>query len=144
MPRILVVDDQENIRQLYQDFLSKKGYKVETAENGRKALESVDIASPDLILLDMNMPVMDGKEFLKLVKADEKHKAIPVLLITAVENISEISECIGLGAMGYIEKTTSLSEVVNKIGVVLNTIVEKPSGSSLTDGPKKMQDLDLQ
>ena len=144
MPRILVVDDQENIRQLYTDYLGRKGYKVEAAENGRVALDAVDISTPDLILLDMNMPVMNGKEFLKTVKADEKLKAIPVLLITAVENIGEISECISLGAMGYIEKTTSLSEVVNKIGVVLGTIVEKPSENTLNAGPKKIEDLNLQ
>ena len=143
MARILVVDDEESIRQLYSDFLEKKGFKVETAENGQKALDYLNNSRPDFILLDMNMPELSGKEFLKIIKADDELKNIPVMLITGVEEVKVISECLALGALGYIEKCTSLNEVVNNIGVVLGINIEKPRINRLTEGPRKLADLNL-
>ena len=67
MPRILIVEDEEQVCQLYAEFLEKKGYKVETAENGQKALAFLSNTRPDLILLDMNMPELNGKEFLTII-----------------------------------------------------------------------------
>jgi len=80
MPMILIVEDEELIRQMYAEFLGMKGYKVETAENGQKALDFLSNTRPDLILLDMNMPELNGKEFLTIIKADNKLKNIPVLI----------------------------------------------------------------
>ena len=143
MPRILIVEDEELIRQLYADFLNKKGYKTESAENGQKALDCLDVHKPDLILLDMNMPELNGKELLKIIKAEDGVKDIPVLMITGVDDVKVISECLTLGAIGYIEKCTSLNEVVNKIEIILGTIIGKPGGNVLNEGPKKLEDLNL-
>jgi len=143
MARILIVEDDELIRQMYAKFLGMKGYKVETAENGQKALDFLSNTRPDLILLDMNMPELNGKEFLTIIKADNKLKNIPVLIVTGVGEVIEISKCLGLGAMGYIEKPVTLVEVVNKVELVLGPIIEKPESNPLEEGPKKLDDLDL-
>ena len=143
MPRILIVEDEELIRQLYADFLEKKGYKAETAENGQKALDYLSDTRPDLILLDMNMPELNGKELLKIMKAEDGLKDIPVLMITGVDDVRVISECLTIGAIGYIEKCTSLIEVVNNIEIVLGTIIGKPGSNSFNQGPRNLTDLNL-
>ena len=103
-----------------------KGYKVETAENGHKALDYLSDKRPDMILLDMNMPELNGKEFLKIINTDNKHRRIPVLLMSGVVQIEEIGECLSLGAMGYFEKANSLDEVIKKIEMVLGAIIKTP------------------
>ena len=143
MPRILIVEDEETVRELYSEFLEKKGYKVETVENGQKALDFLSDKRPDLILSDMNMPELNGKELLKIILADDKLKDIPVFIITGVDEVSEISECLSMGARGYIEKSNSLAEVVNKIEIVLGTVIKAPESNPLTDGPRKLSDLKL-
>ncbi|MBI5418852.1 MAG: response regulator [Deltaproteobacteria bacterium] len=81
MKKILIVDDEENIRELYRDELTELGYKVELAEDGLQALEKVESFRPDLVTLDVMMPGMDGIEVLRRIR--QKHPAIPVLLLTA-------------------------------------------------------------
>ena len=146
MPRILVIEDEELLRNLYSELLEMKGYKVETADEGNAALEYLkENRSPDLILLDINMPQMDGVDFLKIVKNDSKLKRIPVILITGVIQVEKISSCLDLGAVGYIEKANSPVEVMSKIemilGAVLNNRVKK---NEMTTGPRKMGELEIQ
>ena len=81
MKRILVVDDEENIRELYRDELVEEGYKVELAEDGYEALRKVESFRPDLVTLDVKMPGIDGLEVLRRIR--EKNRTIPVLLLTA-------------------------------------------------------------
>jgi two-component system alkaline phosphatase synthesis response regulator PhoP/two-component system response regulator VicR len=84
MPKkILVVDDEPLIVKLVQVNLQKVGYQVITASNGREALEQVAVDRPDLILLDVMMPVMDGFETLQRLKGDEATANIPVIMLTA-------------------------------------------------------------
>ena len=75
--RILVVDDDAGIRELARDILSGAGYDVQTAESGLDALEAALTGSFDLMLLDVNMPEMDGWEVLRLLKSDERFRALP-------------------------------------------------------------------
>ena len=128
---ILIVEDEEQVRQLYAKFLEKKGYKVETAENGQKALDFLSDNRPDLILLDMNMPELNGKEFLKIIKADNKLRSIPVLLMSGgIVQDDKIAECLSLGAVGCIEKANSPVEVKNNIQIVLGSLIATPESNS--------------
>lgn len=81
MRKILVVDDEESIRFLYKEELEEEGFIVECAKNGEEALEKLMIFKPDLISLDIKMPVMDGIEALKRIREKERH--LPIILCSA-------------------------------------------------------------
>jgi CheY-like chemotaxis protein len=81
MKKILVVDDEESIRFLYKEELEEEGYLVECAQNGEEALERLSVFKPDLISLDIKMPVMDGIEALKRIR--EKERQLPIILCSA-------------------------------------------------------------
>ena len=81
MKRILVVDDEESIRFLYKEELQEDGYIVECAKNGEEALEMLPVFKPDLVSLDIKMPVMDGIEALKRIR--EKERQLPIILCSA-------------------------------------------------------------
>jgi len=81
MKRILVVDDEENIRELYRDELVEEGYEVELAPDGLEALKKFESFRPDLVTLDVKMPGLDGLEVLRRIR--EKNASVPVLLLTA-------------------------------------------------------------
>ncbi len=102
---ILVVDDNEDNRYTLTRRLKRQGYdEVATAEDGRKALELLDARSFDLVLLDIMMPEMDGYEVLEAVKANPKLRDIPVIMISALDEIDSIVRCIELGAEDYLPK----------------------------------------
>jgi CheY-like chemotaxis protein len=145
MQRILVIEDEELLRNLYSELLEMKGFHVETAKDGKVALEHLNEArKPDLILLDLNMPEMDGVEFLKIIKSIDKLKRVPVILITGVIQVEKISAGLDLGAVGYIEKANSPVEVISKLDMILGAIISTDVKNEITAGPKKMNDLELQ
>lgn len=102
--KILIVDDEEPNRKLLSLFLTCDQYALYTAENGIDALEMAKTISPDLVLLDVSMPVMDGYEVCRALKADETTKKIPVIFVTAMQKNDD--EAIGFeaGAVDYITK----------------------------------------
>jgi CheY-like chemotaxis protein len=81
MKKILIVDDEESIRFLYKEELEEEGYIVECAKNGEEALQKLSVFKPDLISLDIKMPVMDGIEALKRIR--EKERRLPIILCSA-------------------------------------------------------------
>lgn len=81
MKKILVVDDEENIRELYRDELAEEGYEVELAADGLEALSKLETFRPDLVTLDVKMPGIDGIEVLRRIR--EKNTSLPVMLLTA-------------------------------------------------------------
>jgi len=99
-----VVDDDEANRALLARRLRKKGYTVSLAENGRHALERLRARRFDLVLLDIVMPEMDGVEVLRQLKADPQLAHIPVLMLSAVDELSAVVRCIELGAADYLPK----------------------------------------
>lgn len=101
---ILVVDDQETNRALLARRLRKAGYTVSLAENGRHALERLQSRRFDLVLLDIVMPEMDGMEVLRQVKANPQLAHIPILMLSAVDELSAVVRCIELGAADYLPK----------------------------------------
>jgi CheY-like chemotaxis protein len=99
---ILVIDDDESIRQLLQLHLSAAGYEVHVAEDAIKAGYMVLRSPPDLIITDVNMPHMDGFEFIAALKADKTVPDIPVIFLTSVEEGDHRGK--SLGAVGYVTK----------------------------------------
>src|SRR5437899_6364016 len=91
---VLVVDDVAQNRLLLEQWLRDRGCRVDTAENGRVALATVAAGHFDLILLDLDMPVLDGYSTLTSLKGDPKARDIPVIMISAVDELPEIARCI--------------------------------------------------
>ncbi|MBN1146615.1 MAG: response regulator [Anaerolineales bacterium] len=102
--RILIVDDEMINRILLSTNLQESGYRVEMAEDGRQALELLRLQPFDLLLLDIVMPVMDGYQVLEQMKADEVLRHLPVVVISALDQIDSIVRCIESGAEDYLTK----------------------------------------
>jgi DNA-binding response OmpR family regulator len=113
---ILVVDDKLNIRTMVKDYLTEENFRVFTAENGQQALYCARQEKPDLILLDIMMPKMDGFEFMR---AFAKEQSTPIILLTA--RMEETDKVLGLelGADDYITKPFGMRELVARIRAVL-------------------------
>jgi DNA-binding response OmpR family regulator len=101
---ILVVDDNEMNRDVLSRRLERQGYRIVTAEDGITALEAVQSEAFDLILLDIMMPHMNGYEVLKALKRDPVHRSIPVIIISAMDDLESVVKCIELGADDYLFK----------------------------------------
>ena len=141
MPKILVVEDEEILRNLYKELLEMKGYMVDTAEDGKHGIEFLENSRTDLILLDVNMPELDGEGFLKIIKADDKLKKIPVLLITGISQIEKISKCLTMGAVGYIEKSSTPVEILSKIEMVIGAFLDTPGENTISINSKQQKVL---
>ena len=102
--RILVVDDQEPNRALLRDMLERYGHTIFTAHSGESALEILHSEAIDIILLDLSMPGMGGKQVLAQVKSNENWRAIPVVVISGHQEMANVVECIELGADDYLFK----------------------------------------
>ena len=101
---LLVVDDIEANRVLLSARLEREGYVIATAENGRQALQLLRAGAFDLVLLDIMMPIMDGYEVLQHLKADSSLRQIPVIMISALNDLSSVVRCIEMGAEDYLSK----------------------------------------
>ncbi len=118
MATILVVDDSPLLRRLVNHILSRRGYRILEASNGKEALLILGKERPDLILLDIMMPEMDGPSFMKELRKCAEYTDIPVLVLTAVGERSMIDEMKNLGVMDFLFKPFSpikLESTVKKI-----------------------------
>jgi CheY-like chemotaxis protein len=115
MTTILLVEDDKNQRLLYEQELMHEGYEVVTASNGKEALEKVQEKLPDIVIMDINMPKMDGIEAMGRILG--KNKEIPVIINTAYSNYKD--SFMSWAADAYIVKTSDLSELKEKIKEVL-------------------------
>ena len=113
--RILVVDDQPINVQLLKRKLERGGLEVSTANNGLEALEQVKAHKPDLILLDLMMPDMDGIEVCQRLQASSDHRSIPVIFVTARTTKESKLEGLAVGAVDYITKPIDLDETVARV-----------------------------
>jgi CheY-like chemotaxis protein len=104
MPKILIVEDEPELLQVLSDTLKQEEFKVIEAKNGVEGLEAILNSKPDLILLDILMPVMDGVAMLKEIKINEAFKNIPVIVLTNYSDTQKIAEAMELGAYGYLIK----------------------------------------
>jgi two-component system nitrogen regulation response regulator NtrX len=117
-PSILIVDDEPSILQSLSGLMTDEGFEVITADNGYEALKTIDAESPDLVLLDIWMPGIDGIETLKEIK--KKHAALPVIIITGRGNVETAVKATKLGAFDLIEKPLNIDKVIVAINNALN------------------------
>ena len=116
MKTILVAEDDSFYSNIYKFKLNKEGFKVETATNGNETLEQTKIHKPDLILLDLIMPIKDGFETLKELKEDPSLKDIKVIVISNLGQDSDITRAKELGAQDYLVKANmSIQEMMDKV-----------------------------
>lgn len=101
---ILVVEDEPDLAEIYRVLLAQSGYQVTVVHNGKDALASTAANSPDLILLDLRMPVMDGVEFLEKYNLKEKHPDVKVVVFSNYDLQDEIDSAYRLGADRYVLK----------------------------------------
>ncbi len=116
---ILIVDDEQDILELLNFNLKKEGYKTLTAASGEEVLRSVSSKPPDLIVLDLMLPGVDGRDVCRRLKQDERTRQIPVLMVTAKTEDSDIIAGLELGADDYITKPFSPKVLVARVRAVL-------------------------
>ena len=123
--QVLLVEDSKAIQQMYRNKLMMEQFAVVTADNGMEAIKALSLSKPDIILLDLMMPIMDGYKVLQVVKTDQKFKDLPVLVFSAKGQPDEVEKALSLGASGFIVKSvTKPNEVVERIRAVLS---QKPA-----------------
>ena len=131
MAKILVVDDEEHIVMILKDSLEFSGFQVVTAYNGEEALEMVEKGRPDLIVLDIGMPKLDGWQVCRQLKADFRTKKIPIIMLTA--RSAQIEELRGWesGADDYLTKPCDYKVLLEKIESFLPKT--KPVGTARSE-----------
>ena len=121
MNRILIVDDDPNIVQMLSDVLSDEGYEVLTATQSLRAFDRAKEAQPDLILMDIMMPYLDGLDQIKLLSLDEDLKDIPIIVITAKAGaLAGIDNLQALRIVDHLYKPFEISDLLDKIHKALS------------------------
>ncbi|MFA5073239.1 MAG: response regulator [Nitrospirota bacterium] len=120
--KILIVDDCQTTRRLLGLYLRSKGFDIAQAENGLDALEKLGSENVNLIISDLNMPYMDGIEFVKAVRADQRQAHLPVLMVTTETDIEERERAISAGVNGYLTKPVSAEVVMQNIRLILKNM----------------------
>ena len=115
--KILIIDDNQDFVRLLEVNLSKRGYQVVTAANGAEGLKKVETEKPQLILLDIKMPEMDGFTFVRLLKKDEKIQKIPVVVLTGYEPMRDMFRFEGVE--DYFLKTDDTKDLLKAIEKIL-------------------------
>lgn len=121
MARIIVIEDDKVLNQAYKLILEKEGHEVRTAFNGAEGLDLVDESEPDIILLDLLMPVMGGLDFLKAYDA-HKHPRVKVVILSNIGNEKEAEKGLGLGAYKYIVKAHASP---HDLSILVNHLINK-------------------
>ena len=117
---ILLVDDSSDNLRLLSTMLKSQGYTVKKAISGKFALQSMEVIEPDLILLDVNMPEMDGYQVCEILKAQEKYQLTPIIFISASDQLLNKVKAFEVGAIDYITKPFQLEEVLIRVENQLN------------------------
>jgi DNA-binding response OmpR family regulator len=119
--KILIVEDDAFIRDIYQVKFNQEGFEVITADNGLEAIKKLEQSVPDIILLDIIMPYMDGMATLKKIKENETWKKIPIIMLTNISEREKVEEGMDQGIDGYLIKSHfTPSEVVHKVNALLD------------------------
>src|SRR6202790_5012460 len=116
MLKILLVEDNEMNRDMLSRRLQRKGYHIVTAENGEQGLSLARVEAPDLILMDITLPEMDGWEVSRLLKADESTRHIPIIALTARALMSDRAKAFEVGCDDYDTKPVDFARLTEKMG----------------------------
>ena len=136
--KILVIEDEPDILEVIQYNLEREGHKVIACRNGELGLSRIRTDDPDLVILDLMLPGMDGVEVCRQVKSDPVTRAIPVIMVTAKSEESDIVLGLGIGADDYITKPFSPKELLARVKVVLRRgplRAESGGGDRVVRGP---------
>ena len=134
---LLVVDDEENLRSMLSAALRHHGFEISVAANGREALTAVEDSKPDLVVLDVMMPDVDGFEVCRRLRADNNHT--PVLFLTARDSTEDKVRGLTLGGDDYLEKPFSLEELVARATAILRRAGATKDDTSVLE----LEDLSL-
>lgn len=136
--QVLLVDDEKDFLEPISFWLKSKGYAVIIANNGQQAIESVKSNHPDIIFLDISMPVMDGIKALACIR--KFNKEVPVVILTAYGDKKSIEKANQLGISGFFPKKANFAQFVNVLETTLKThkkLQPSPESSSQEDGEDK-------
>ena len=111
-PCIMVVDDEQAIRTLLKRTLEMEGWEVILAEDGRSALAMMEKREPDLVILDINMPGLDGFQVLERIR---QHSNVPVIMLTGIGEVTTLGNALSLGADDYVKKPFSARELIARV-----------------------------
>lgn len=118
--KILVVEDDAVLQRALQEFITSEGFETHSATDGEEAIQMASDIMPDVILLDIIIPKKDGYEVIKEVRAEEKTKSVPIILLTNLGSLQDVEKALELGATTYLVKADyTLEEVVAKIKSIL-------------------------
>lgn len=129
--RVMVVDDEPMVREVVSNYLEREGYEVTAVADGHEALERLDEATPDLVVLDVMLPSVDGLSILRHVR---RHSEVPVILLTARGEESDRILGLELGADDYVSKPFSPRELTARVRSVLRRTAPKPTDDMLEFG----------
>ena len=132
LQKILVVEDDPAVRELFQDVLATEKYDVHTATDGEQALTQTRSLNPDLILLDIHMPKMDGVSFCKAIREDKQTQDIPIIFITAYNSRDRREEAIAAGGDDFMGKPFKIDELMLRIRAMLKA-------KAITDPMERLQ-----
>jgi len=116
---ILVVEDQEDNRQILRDLLGNAGYELTEAENGEEAIAAVGRRRPDLILMDIQLPVMDGYEATRQIRTNPDLRSVPIIAVTSYALAGDEDKAFAAGCDGYVTKPYSPRDLLAKVRVYL-------------------------
>jgi DNA-binding response OmpR family regulator len=119
MARILVVDDEPNIVLALEYLMRREGFEVAVAADGEAALEAIAASPPDLVILDVMLPKMDGFEVCRRVRADPRWRGLRILMLTARGRDTEVAKGLDLGADAYVTKPFSTRDLVARVRALL-------------------------
>lgn len=125
MHRILIVDDEPNIVLALELLMKKEGFEVHTVDDGEKAFHAIHELRPDLVLLDIMMPKMDGYEVCQRIRSDASLKSVHIVMLTAKGRDVEKEKGLALGVDAYITKPFSTREVVAKVKELLTAMPDR-------------------
>jgi two-component system, cell cycle response regulator DivK len=116
---ILVVEDQEDNRQILRDLLGNAGYELTEAENGEEAITAAGKQRPDLILMDIQLPIMDGYEATRLIRTNPDLRSVPIIAVTSYALAGDEDKALAAGCDGYVTKPYSPRDLLAKVRTYL-------------------------
>jgi DNA-binding response OmpR family regulator len=134
MTRILIAEDDRDIAELVERYLQKAGFATEVMSSGRDALKAVSERPPDLLILDLMLPHVDGLEICRAVRGNPKTSAVPVIMLTARADESERIVGLEIGADDYIAKPFSPNELVARVRALLRRANRQPESGAIAYG----------
>jgi DNA-binding response OmpR family regulator len=121
MPEILLIEDDEIVLKALSRFLEKEGFSVHVSSNGKDGLRNLEENTYDLVITDLNMPFANGFEVMSRLRSQDRHKNVPVIVITSMGSESAITQCYNIGASDFIRKPVMPRELHIRIRKLLGS-----------------------